>query len=180
MPRPELLIARVRFGRLRKKLNREQILELLYEEMREAIRLVESCGDDGNRRVLIKRLRGMEDSSRYWSVYMVLEHLRIVNQGVAGIMELLGRGVVPDGRVSTADVKPKPDVDSTVIAAFQLSCEAVADAAESIADLTTATKHEHPWFGPLNAAGWFVLAAFHVRLHRGQIERIMRGLAAHN
>jgi hypothetical protein len=30
--------------------------------------------------VLIKRLPGLEDSSRYWSLLMVVDHLRIVNR----------------------------------------------------------------------------------------------------
>jgi len=35
----------------------------------------------------------------------------------------------------------------------------------------------HPWFGPLDAAGWHALAAGHMAIHRVQIERILQGLA---
>ena len=39
------------------------------------------------------------------------------------------------------------------------------------------TTYAHPWFGPLDARGWQALAAFHLDLHRVQIERILAGLA---
>ena len=44
-----------------------------------------------------------------------------------------------------------------------------------IPDLRTAQSHRHPWFGPLDAAGWHALTAFHTALHRRQIERILAG-----
>jgi len=47
------------------------------------------------RQVLIDRVTGIEDSSRYWSPSMVLEHLIIVgSQVMRGIVEL-SRGNVP-------------------------------------------------------------------------------------
>jgi len=42
--------------------------------------------------------------------------------------------------------------------------------------LRTALKYKHPWFGPLDAAGWHTMAAWHIGLHRGQVERIVEGL----
>jgi hypothetical protein len=33
----------------------------------------------------------------------------------------------------------------------------------------------HPWFGPFTADQWHFMAAFHMRLHRGQIKAILRG-----
>jgi hypothetical protein len=43
--------------------------------------------------------------------------------------------------------------------------------------LVTKVRHPHPWFGPLDAAGWKFLGGFHLGLHRGQIELILKGLA---
>lgn len=39
--------------------------------------------------VLIDRVVGIEDSSRSWSVFMVLDHLRIVDEGITQIIETL-------------------------------------------------------------------------------------------
>jgi hypothetical protein len=127
---------------------------------------------------LIKRLRGLEDSSRFWSVLMVLDHLSIVNESVRGTVMLLGRGTSPSGTVSTADVKPDPAVGPEVIAAFANSCEKLMGTFGRIADLRTEAEHAHPWFGPLDASGWHALAAFHMRLHRSQVERIIGAISS--
>jgi hypothetical protein len=39
--------------------------------------------------VLIDRVVGLEDSSRYWTVFMVLDHLRIVDEGISQIIKTL-------------------------------------------------------------------------------------------
>ncbi len=41
--------------------------------------------------VPIDRIVGIEDSSRYWSTFMVLDPLRIVNEGIAQIVENVDR-----------------------------------------------------------------------------------------
>lgn len=45
--------------------------------------------DHGAIPVLIDRVVGIEDSSRYWSVFMVLDHLRIVDEGMTQIIQAL-------------------------------------------------------------------------------------------
>jgi hypothetical protein len=43
-------------------------------------------------------------------------------------------------------------------------------------NLKTELRYAHPWFGPLDAAGWHTLAAGHLGIHRVQIEQIIQGL----
>jgi len=62
--------------------------------------------DNAKARILIKRLPGLEDSSRYWSVYMTLDHLRIVNLSIADVITKLANGAKPKVAASTAAVKP--------------------------------------------------------------------------
>ena len=50
----------------------------------------------------------------------------------------------------------------------------------AVKDLNTSARYAHPWFGPLDAAGWHALAAGHLQIHRQQIERIVEGLRARN
>lgn len=126
--------------------------------------------------ILIKRLPGLEDSSRHWSVFMVADHLRIVNQEIADVITALCAGRLPSRQASTAAVKPAPDVTASVIADFDQSCQHLAATAASQSDLNTALKYAHPWFGPMNAAKWYFMAAFHMRLHRKQIHRILATL----
>jgi hypothetical protein len=126
-----------------------------------------------SRQVLIARLPGLEDSSRYWSVYMTLAHMRIVNEAVASVIQTLNLSKVPQGAVSTASVKPSPDSTAREIKALELSIENLA------AVLKTAKAgtplFPHPWFGALTARQWGFMALFHMQLHRLQIERILAG-----
>ncbi|MDB6073440.1 MAG: hypothetical protein JWO89_1080, partial [Verrucomicrobiaceae bacterium] len=77
-----------------------------FQREREAIRaLLSTCDTEScTQRVLIKRPPGLEDSSRYWSLWMTLDHLRMVNHGIARTIGALTKGLVPSGKASTAAV----------------------------------------------------------------------------
>jgi hypothetical protein len=177
LPKPELFFARLFFRLSRRSTSREKTIHLFAQYQGEILRLVRSCSPEiAAQRVLIRRLRGLEDSSRYWSVYMTLDHLRIVNLAIASIISSLVAGQVPPQVVSTADVKPDPQVDSSVVLAFEDSCRKFAQVIADSPNLATPHQYAHPWFGPLDAASWHFLAGFHLNLHRKQIERILAGL----
>lgn len=139
--------------------------------------------------VLIPRLRGLEDSSRNWSVWMTLDHLRIVNTQIAGVMQALLADRVPPGKASTAAVKPGPEATAAVLPAYHVSCDAVERAAGRAAggaargaaggaaapSLRTRLRFAHPWFGPLDAAGWHAMAAMHMGIHKAQVRAILLG-----
>jgi hypothetical protein len=115
LPAPELFIARVLFA-VKRRLGSRESFAARFEQERAAIRdLIATC--DPVRRgeqVLIPRLRGLEDSSRFWSVWMTLEHLRITNSVFATVVTTLAHGKVPEKQASTADVKPGTDVTAEV------------------------------------------------------------------
>jgi len=73
-------------------------------------------------------------------------------------------------------MKPSPKADVTVAAEYEQSCDALLVAVAVAGDLKTELRYAHPWFGPLDAAGWHALAAGHMGIHRMQIERILKGL----
>jgi hypothetical protein len=56
--------------------------------------------------VLINRIARIEDSSRYWSVFMVLDHLRIVDEGITRIVEELTNDRPFAREVRIQDAKP--------------------------------------------------------------------------
>lgn len=178
LPYPELLAARLLFHGKRVLASRESA-QALFEGQRQAVvRLARGCSvEQGNQRVLIKRLRGMEDSSRHWSVFMTLDHLRIVNFGCMEAIRSLSRGEVPARTASTAAVKPSPEVDAGIIEKFEQGCDLFSKTVAGVADLKTSARYAHPWFGPLDAAGWHFIAGFHMQLHRRQIEAIFVGLS---
>ena len=177
LPAYELAIARALFALRAWTLDRNRVDTLLLGEQALVADLVRSCPAGRlDERVLIPRPRGLEDSSRHWSVLMTLEHLRIVNLACAALVRDLSRGIVPAGKASTADVKPSPDVTEAVIGDYEASCREVLAAAERAHDLDDPARFPHPWFGPMSARRWHLLAAVHMGLHRRQIESIIRVL----
>jgi len=160
---------------LRRRFGSAASIAARFEAERRAISLLcqgqddEALGD----RVLIPRLRGLEDSSRYWSVWMTLDHLRIVNEAITGAVRELMAGGVPPGVASTAAVKPREGVGAEVAVAYESSCAGLVSLFMGGRSLRTTCRYAHPWFGPLDGSGWCVLSAMHMGIHRRQIERIL-------
>ena len=176
LPFHENLIARVLLGMKRLAGNSEAFTSHFIRERKAIHDLINDLDETTlTRRVLISRPRGLEDSSRYWSVLMTLDHLRIVHHGISGVLESLAAGRVPEDEVSTAAVKPDPAVSMEVIHAYQKSCDHLLATVARIRNFKTTARHIHPWFGPLDAHGWLALVSSHHGIHRKQIERILRG-----
>jgi len=179
LPAPELFAARLLFAFHCRTTSRAAADVSIIAERTRIVELAGRCdGPRAARRVLIARLRGLEDSSRHWSVLMTLDHLRIVNEGIAATIRELLAGRVPTAAASTAAVKPSADIGADVLGVFERSCDSLVLAARVAPSLRTAVRYAHPWFGPLDAARWHAMGGFHLRLHRRQIERILAGLAA--
>ena len=71
LPKVELLIVRLIFWWLRRPASREQTCRLFAEERAAIDGLAANCDTEkATQRVLIPRLRGLEDGSRNWSVFM--------------------------------------------------------------------------------------------------------------
>jgi hypothetical protein len=130
-----------------------------------------------SQQVLIKRLPGLEDSSRYWSLLMVVDHLRIVNRGIAESIASLGAGRPPERQASIAGVKPSPHATKEVIAVFDQGCRDFAATVAALSNLKTTLKFPHPWFGPMDAATWHFMTGFHMQLHRKQMKLILAGMS---
>ena len=145
--------------------------ELFQTEGRKVLALWDATPQDKlTERVLIRRLSGMEDSSRHWSVAMTVEHLNIVGQGMKRIIDSLLRGEIPAGRTNTADVKPKGELPpADVYAEFVML---LAEPARPEPSEMKSVQHAHPWFGPIDAFRWHCLRGIHQGIHRKQIEAI--------
>lgn len=129
--------------------------------------------------VLVRRVAGMEDSSRFWSAAMVLEHLTMVGSAIRWAIGELRKGVVPEAQPRIADFKPPGGIDPAAARAGFAGL--LGEVARDDRDLPpvprgTGPRYPHPWFGPLDAHQWQCLLAFHQEIHRKQIERIRDGL----
>ncbi len=129
--------------------------------------------------VLVKPIIGIEDSSRYWSVSMVMEHLIIVGTQMAdGIIEMT-HGRVPKKEANTATVKPFENRPAAVIIPkYQDFLENfLKRTTQGIGDRQSEQRFLHPWFGPLKASQWIALAAIHQQIHHKQAVAITKGMS---
>lgn len=155
---------------------RERVASDFSAEHQSILQLLAGCDEAVlARRVLIKRIAGLEDSSRYWSPLMAADHLRIVNREIGATIVSLVAGQIPPRTASTAAVKPTAEVTPAVINDFDQGCRDFSATVARQADLKTALKFVHPWFGPMDASLWHFMSATHMRLHRKQIELILAG-----
>ena len=177
LPALELFIARRMFASKRRSMSRDDVVSLFKQERAKIQALIdENDAAKFGQQVLIKRLRGLEDSSRNWSVWMTLEHLRICNEVFMQVIIGLTEGRVPEKAASTADVKPSPKVGPDVLEAYEKGCDAMLEEVGKLDDLKTSACYAHPWFGPLDAEAWHTLSAIHMGIHRRQIGKIVDAL----
>lgn len=171
-----LLIKHLILPGLSKKISREEAIAKFDEEGRAALKLAQELSDENLvRPVLIDRIRGIEDSSRNWSVAMTLHHLIIVGASIKKVVELLNRGTVLNRETRIQDVKPDPNTGPEILGKFEEWLDQHPDGLEDL-PWPPDVKYPHPWFGPMNADAWLRLNAVHNGLHRKQIEKISAGL----
>ncbi len=167
------------FPSLFRTTTKEQAIENFRKESDEILQLARGLSaDELTERRLVPRLRGLEDSSRYWSVAMAIEHLSIVGGGTRNIIRNLSRGIIDMPPASTAAVKPHAEVDSEKVFEYFQAMTDIFVKTASAADFSKFpdAKFAHPWFGPLNAMQWLVFAAPHQSLHKRQIQEIIKRL----
>ena len=128
--------------------------------------------DFSSQQVLIPRIQGMEDSSRNWSLFMVLDHLCRVNRDIIRTIDVLRDGVTPRGEIDIAFYKPDPDCGAETIQQFRMLVHDYSIEIGRLMPLRGTPVFSHPWFGSLNAHEWHCLAAFHHRIHRKQARKI--------
>ena len=162
-----------------RKTGNEEARQFFEAETNKSLSLAEGLEEAKlTTRALIPRLRGLEDNSRYWSVAMVLEHLAIVGGGITEAVIDLTRGGTDKKPVTIKDVKPDPhSPPQQCIDSFKAMSEAFLTQIEPGAlDNHPEATYPHPWFGPMNARQWYILAGRHQAIHRHQIEQILKKL----
>ena len=130
-----------------------------------------------DRRVLVPRLRGVEDSSRNWCANETLEHVMLTGRLMAQLIAELSRGRASAQVVRIEDFKPKgvyagrdarPDFRAFVSETLELL--------EPLAIVDGGPTHRHPWLGELNALQWCWLLGGHTGLHLAQLVEIKKRL----
>lgn len=129
-------------------------------------------------RRLVPRSRGLEDSSRFWSAAMTVEHLVIVGSGTKNIIHTLCLGKTPSKNLLIADVKPNTQVDANLIREEfrKMTDDFISTMQKLDLEKHPSVKYAHPWFGELSAKQWLIFAAPHQLIHKKQITEILRRL----
>ena len=134
---------------------------------------------DFQTRILIPRLRGMEDSSRFWSVALTIEHLCVSLSGMSNIASELAKGNRIEVDTGTANIKPKQENLSTkpkMLEKFETLVKETVDILSVYETPSEKHKVHHPWFGNISANGWVWTIGQHQSLHRKQIQMIVERL----
>ncbi len=158
----------------------EQAQEMFEKEGQKILKRIEGLSlQDMATQVLVNPIQGLEDSSRFWSIAMSMEHLIVVGRLMLRAMKELTHGTVPAMKVGTADVKPLGALSAkNAIESFrEFQEEFLRESTSGMGDRGSKLKSPHPWFGPLTAHRWLCVAALHQRIHRQQVELILQGLA---
>ena len=137
-----------------------------------------------------------------WSIGQVVEHLSLVETGISMICSRMLDAAKTDGKTSdgsftlsdkfrenlsqlaTARVEAPERVQPTGDVPIQHSLAKLTVATTALKSLRTdlestdVTGHTfpHPYFGPLTAAEWLVIAGLHERRHTSQIEGLLAKL----
>lgn len=134
--------------------------------------------DVANRRVLVERITGLEDSSRYWSPVMIVDHLTITGTGILGIVQALCQGEMPERVVRIEDVKPseQPLNINEVLERYQMMLDSYHHALPELLECIPSSTgtHPHPWFGEFNAHQWWCMNATHHEVHLKQMQLILK------
>lgn len=131
-------------------------------------------------KVLVDPIQGLEDSSRYWSLNDLMEHLLIVSKGIEVMILSLSSGKVPDVKADVAKVKPT-NADQDFYDAFTAYApNLIRRIDQKLAgpgmNFDSRLRARHPWLGMLTARQWYWLLGSHTSIHYRQAKEIIRKL----
>lgn len=182
MPLAQRILLRLVIGPFSSKLKSPAQTRRDYERMvAKLIDRVSAVSEEARRvPVLVDPMPGLEDSSRYWSLNGVLEHLMIVSRSVEAVILSLSEGTLPDAKADIAKLKPR-SLDQDRLAEYAAYAPGLLDRldrelAKPGRDLASPLKFHHPWFGGFKARQWYWLLGVHQAIHGRQAKEITRGL----
>jgi hypothetical protein len=134
-------------------------------------------GNKLDQRVLVPRMKGIEDSSRFWCVNETLEHVMITGERMARLSADLSAGKTSDVVVRIEDFKPRGKYQGADARPdFKKFLKETHDLLAPLAIKDEGPTHRHPWLGDFNALQWCWLLSGHSGLHLNQLLAIKKGL----
>lgn len=163
-------------------MTREQVNQRYAQLSEEYTLLCKGLSDDlGRIKVLVPKMRGVDEEMRDWSFFEVLEHNVIVNRSITASVSQLAEGKTLSG-VATIDPKkdvmPSKNAGIAIVEVFRESIIAHVTQVANLGQLRGTPRSQHPVFGLFNAHKWHCMFAFHLGLHLPQAKYIIEKLRA--
>ena len=135
--------------------------------------------EDGRRPVQVPAMAGIDEDMRNWSLFMVIEHNRIVNQSITATVRQLVRGKALSGAAAIdpkTGVMPSPAAGTEQVPIFFDSIAEHVETVSGLENLRGSNTSRHPLFGDFDAHKWHCMFSFHLKIHYRQAEFIARTL----
>ena len=173
-----LMVKHIFFPILNRVISWDKAWDIFDKEGEKIIKLSKKLNQDELfKRILVPKLFGLEDNSRYYSVAMTIEHLLMVGSALQIRVPLLSRGKKITQNVKIEDVKPYKKIDENIREKFEEFLNLYRDKLNNnVKNIHINNTSSHPWFGEFNPKQWSILAMIHQIIHRRQIEAILKGL----
>ena len=144
-------------------------------EGKEVLNLVKDLPKDKLfKKVLIPKIFGIEDNSRYYSPAMVLWHLLYVGVTLQEGIVSLSKNEKIDFTVKIENFKPFVQIDEDIVEKYENFLNNYRKFIETnIENKYINNCLSHPWFGCLNPHQWLVMSAIHQMVHKRQIKKIL-------
>jgi hypothetical protein len=170
-----LLLKHVVFPLLKTTLSWNMGMKLFEAEGEKILHAVKQLDHDILfKKVLIPRILGIEDNSRYYSPAMVLWHLIYVGNAIQAGIVGLSKNESVDFVVKIENFKPFVEISDNIVNEYELFLHNYrSDIENNIQNKYIKNYHAHPWFGPLNPHQWLVMSAVHQIVHGRQLRKIL-------
>lgn len=171
-----IFLKHIGFPILKTFISWDNAMKFFEYEGKEILNLVKDLSKDKLfKKVLIPKIFGIEDNSRYYSPAMVLWHLLYVGETLQEGIVSLSKNEKIDFTVKIENFKPFVQIDEDIVEKY----ENFLNNYKKFIETNIENKYinnclSHPWFGCLNPHQWLVMSAIHQMVHKRQIKKILK------
>ncbi|MDD2894531.1 MAG: hypothetical protein PHG81_00810 [Aliarcobacter sp.] len=171
-----IFLKHIGFPILKTFISWDNAMKFFEYEGKEVLNLVKDLPKDKLfKKVLIPKIFGIEDNSRYYSPAMVLWHLIYVGATLQEGMVSLSKNEKIDFTVKIENFKPFVQIDEDIVEKYEMFLNNYRKFIETnIENKYINNCLSHPWFGCLNPHEWLVMSAIHQMVHKRQIKKILK------
>lgn len=171
-----IFLKHVGFPILKTFISWDNAMKFFEYEGKEILNLVKDLPKDKLfKKVLIPKIFGIEDNSRYYSPAMVLWHLLYVGETLQEGIVSLSKNEKIDFTVKIENFKPFVQIDEDIVEKYEKFLNNYKKFIErNIENKYINNCLSHPWFGCLNPHQWLVMSAIHQMVHKRQIKKILK------